>query len=67
MVLFVPPIENGVRALAIQRRPTPRLDTTNDNRKGNFYSRDDALRVYKGRGSALSDLSDLPPLLTEKK
>ena len=51
----------------MQRQPTPRLDTTNRNRKSHFFRRDDALRLFGDSEKALSDLTDLPSMSTDGK
>ena len=46
-----------VRALAMQRQPTPRSDP---NRPGHFFRRDQALSAAANDQSALTDLSEMP-------
>ena len=41
-------------------QPTPRMDTTNPDRKNHFYSRDDTLCLFGGNAAAPKDLANLP-------
>ena len=62
--VFRSPTENGIRDLAMQLQPTPRLDPT---RKGHYYRREDALRLFGEQDKSCVDLTDLPSKNNEKK
>jgi hypothetical protein len=51
------PINGGLRALVMQRQPTPRWDPT---KPGHFMTRNDALAKYAGDDKALTSTEDLP-------
>jgi hypothetical protein len=44
----------------MQRQPTPRLDTTNNQRMNHFLCHNEALRIFGDKPCATSDLTDLP-------
>ena len=54
------PVENGIRALGMQRQPTPREDT---KRKGHFLSREQSILESTNNPGLLVDLSDLPSVI----
>ena len=55
-----------IRPLVMQRQPTPRIDDKISHEKNHFLSRDDALRLFDGKPSAFTDLTDLPSKAVDK-
>ena len=58
----------NVRDLVMQRQPTPRLDTSDQSRRGHFICQSEALCLFAGNANAMTNLSDLPSKTnTDKK